>query len=147
MCSVCSRIQWCVVKATVAPYKDTTITNCMIVHGGHALVLVLLFGFVSEVQSLLKQNKPIWIHKPHVHYGPLPISEAKTDCAVKRLTQSSIRWWFILSKICWVTDLSQVSHALGVSTILKMTRWMIRLTLLTFSRQPGVCQEASRLCW
>ena len=95
----------------------------------------------------IKQNKPIWIHKPPVHCGLLPISEAKSDCPVKRLTQSSIRWWFILSEICCVADLSQVSHALGVSTILKKTRWMIQVTLPTFLRQPVVCQEASRLCW
>ena len=51
-----SRIQWWVVDGTTGPHKATNY-EWMILNGGHALVFIFLFGFVSEVLSLPEQSR------------------------------------------------------------------------------------------
>ena len=51
------RIQWWIVKGRVAPHNNINYEWMILHRGGHTLVLVFLFGFVSEVLSLPKESR------------------------------------------------------------------------------------------
>ena len=88
--SIRSRIQWWVVDGTTAPHKDIDY-KWMILHCGDALVLIFLFGVVSEVLQLPKQSR-YRKRQPHPQFMSPPFIVARVSSWKKRLSMEWGHW-------------------------------------------------------
>ena len=80
---------------------------------------------------------------PPIHCGLSLILEEETEHIMETLTQTIIEWWIVLFKRNCIAGLSQVGYGLVGTISFKATTWMIRLSLISFSRRPVVCWECS----